>query len=215
MIVYNARISLETGQVQKVLSKISTLAEGYGGYVAGISMSTYGTQAVAEINIRVPKERFRPALTEIEAYGKLIDEHSNSDDVTQQYIDLTARLSNLQRQEQSLQAILSMAKTVDEVLQVQRELERVRGEIESLQGQIKYLEGNAEMSSISVQLTEPAPPFTPPGMDWGETFQTALTVLFAVARGIIILAVGIVPLAAIAAPAVYIYRRQHAKKGRI
>ena len=212
MVIYNAQLSLETGEIQVVVSKIATLAEGYGGYVAGSSLSTYGTQTVAEIIVRIPKDRFRVAVGEIEGLGKVLDERTTSDDVTQQYIDLRARLGNLQRQEESLQAILAMAKTVDEVLQVERELERVRGEIESLQGQINYIEGNVEMSNIMVQLTEPQPPFTPPGMDWGETLQISLAVLFAVVRGLIILAIGIAPLAAIAIPAFYIYRRRTTKR---
>jgi len=206
------RIALETREIHVVLSRISVLAEGHGGYVAGTTLSTYGAQTVAEITIRVPKERFRVAVGEIEAYGKLLDERTTSDDVTQQYIDLTARLSNLERQEESLRGILGLAKTVDEVLQVQKELERVRGEIESLKGQIQYLESNAEMSSIAVRLTEAPPPFTPPGMDWGETMQSALGVLFGIVRGLIILGVGVVPLAAIAVPSFYVYRRRALKR---
>jgi len=67
------------------------------------------------------------------------------------------------------------------------------------------------MSDITVQLTEPTP-FTPPGIDWGETLQTALAVLFAAVRGLIILTVGIAPLAAMAIPASYIYKRHITKR---
>jgi len=212
LVIYNAQIALETADIQSVLSKIARLAEGYGGYVAGSSLSSYGGQTVAEITIRVPKHEFRAAVAEIQGFGKLLDEKTSSDDVTQQYIDLKARLGNLQRQEESLRTLLGMAKTVDEVLQVQRELERVRGDIESLQGQVNYLEGNAEMPSIMVQLSEPQPPFTPPGMDWGETLQIALAVLFAIVRGLIIIAVAIAPLAAIALPVFYVHKRRVAKR---
>src|SRR3990172_148992 len=49
MVIYNAQLSLETGEIQVVVSKIATLAEGYGGYVAGSSLSTYGTQTMPQI----------------------------------------------------------------------------------------------------------------------------------------------------------------------
>ena len=151
---------------------------------------------------------FRTAINQIHTYGKVLDERTTSDDVTQQYVDLTARLVNLQKQEIRLQEILAMAKTVEDVLNVERELERVRGEIERLQGQINYLEGNAEMSSIVVKLGEPALPFTPPRIEWGETLQTALTGLFLMIRGLIILVFSTIPLIAIAGPAFYLYRRR-------
>lgn len=154
----------------------------------------------------------RGAVQEIEGYGKVLDESTTSEDVTQQYIDLKARLHNLQKQEQRLREILELTRTVDEILKVENELSRVRGEIDSLQGQINYLERNVEMSLISVRLVEPAPPFTPPGMDWGETFQTGLSGLFFVVRGLIVLVVSLLPLFMIAAGAYYLYRRTRRKK---
>lgn len=208
MVVYNAYVSLETSDIQGNLAKIRSLAEGYGGYVAGSARS----QDWAEITIRVPKEKFHAAVQEMETYGKVLDERTSSEDVTEQYIDLKARLENLQRQEKRLQEILELAKTVDELLNVERELERVRGEIESLQGQINYVEQNVVMSVITVHLSEPPPPFTPPGMDWKETFETALRGLFTVIRGLIILVISLLPLAVIGVPAYYMYRRRRGRR---
>jgi len=213
LVIYNAYVSLETNDIQGGLGKIRLLAEGYGGYVASSSRSTYGTQSRAEIAIRVPKDKFHAAVQEIETYGKVLDEGTTSEDITQQYIDLKARLNNLQKQEEQLHEILDMAKTVDEILRVESELARVRGEIDSLQGQINYLEGNVEMSLISVALTEPAPPFTPPGMDLGETFEIAIVGFFTVLRGMIILVLSLIPLAAVGVPAYYVYKRRKQKKG--
>lgn len=208
MVVYNAYVSLETSDLQGSLAKIRSLAEGYGGYVSGSARS----QDWAEITIRVPKEKFHRAVSEIETYGKVLDENTSSEDVTEQYIDLKARLENLQSQEKRLKEILEMAKTVDELLNVERELERIRGEIESLQGQINYLEQNVAMSVITIHLSEPPPPFTPPGMDWKETFETALRGLFIVARGLTILVVSLLPLAVIGVPAYYLYKRRRDRK---
>lgn len=208
MVTYNAHISLETADPQAVLNRISALAESYGGYVAGSSRTPNG----AEITIRVPKDNFHSAVQQIETYGKVLNEQRTSEDVTEQFIDLKARLENMQRQEQRLRDILNLAKSVDEVLQVERELERVRGEIESLQGQVNYIERNVAMSLISAGLTTPPPPFTPPGMDWKETFETALTGLFVVVRGLIILAVALLPIAVIGLPVYYVYRRRERKK---
>jgi hypothetical protein len=211
MVIYNAYISIETGDIQGTLSKIRSLAEGLGGYVAGSSISSYGAQTTATISIRVPQTNFHKAVQVIESYGKVLDERTSSEDITEEYIDLKARLGNLERQEKRLYEILGMAKTVDEVLQVERELERIRGQIESLQGRINYLERSVAMSLIEVQLTEPLPPFTPPGMDWGETFETALAG-FAVLRGLIVLTVSLTPLIIIAIPVYVVYRRRRRAK---
>ena len=211
MIIYNAYISLETTDINSVLAKIRDLAENYGGYVAGSSRSTYGVQATADVTIRVPKDKFHAAVQEIEGYGKVLDERTTSEDVTEQYIDLKARLENLESQEKRLQEILDMAKTVEEVLEVERELERVRGEIERFQGQINYLERSVAMSVIAVTLIEPPPPFTPSGVDWGETLETAISGFSAVLRGLIILTVSLLPIAIIAVLVYYVYKRRKQK----
>ncbi|MBS7645125.1 MAG: DUF4349 domain-containing protein [Candidatus Bathyarchaeia archaeon] len=212
MIIYNAYISLETRDIEGVLARIRGLAEAYGGYVAGTSRSSYGVQARAEITIRVPQERFHEVVREIEGYGKVLDEHTSSEDVTERYIDLKARLENLKRQEGRLRDILDMAKTVEDVLKVEAELTRIRGDIESLQGEINYLERSAAMSVVTVSLVEPPPPFTPPGFDWGEILETALAGFFAVLRGLIILGVSLLPIIAIAAVAYHAYKRRRRRR---
>ena len=213
MVIYNGYISLETGDITGTLDRIRSLAERYGGYVAGTSRSTVGSQATADITIRIPQDKFRTSIQEIETYGKVLDERTTSEDVTERYIDLKARLKNLQIEEQSLSELLTKAKTVDEILRVEQELARVRGEIDSLQGQINYLERTVAMSLITVNLREPPPPFTPPGMDWGETFEIALRGLFVVIRGLIVLVVAILPLVIlIGIPAYYITRRRKRAK---
>ncbi len=215
MVIYNAFISLETSDIEGRLAKIRSLAEGYGGYVAGSSRSTYGIQATADITIRIPQEKFHLTVQEIEGYGKVLDERTTSEDVTETYIDLKARLESLQRQEKRLHEILDMAETVEEVLEVERELGRVRGEIESLQGRIIYLERSVAMSVVTVRLIEPPPPFTPPGVSWGDTFEVALRGLFAVVQGLIILIVSLIPIIIIGVIAYYIYKRRKRKEAKV
>ena len=212
MVIYNAYISLETEDIGDTLAKIRILAENYGGYVASSSRSARGQQDRAEMTIRIPKDSFQLIVLEIGSYGELLDERTTSEDITEQYIDLKARLNNLQKQETRLYEIMEMAITVEDILEVEKELTRIRSEIERLQGQLNYLERNVEMSLISVSLIEPLPPFTPPGMDWSQTVETALIGLFAVVRGLIILTVSLLPLIVIGATVYYVFKRLEQKK---
>ena len=209
MVVYNAQVSLESKDIQGVLAKIRTLAERYGGYVAG----SFQKESRAQITIRVPQDKFQATIHEIGSYGRLLDERTTSEDVTERYVDLKARLENLKNQEQRLREVLGMARTVEEILKIEKEIERVRGQIESLQGQVNYFERNVAMSLITVSLTEPVPPFTPPGMNWNEVLESALRGLFLMLRGMIILMVSLLPLIAVGAPVYLLYRRKW--KGRV
>ncbi|MEE8114793.1 MAG: DUF4349 domain-containing protein, partial [Nitrososphaerales archaeon] len=136
-----------------------------------------------------------------------------SDDVTEEYVDLQARLTNLDRQEARLQEILGLARNVDEVLKIENELERVRGEIERLTGRINYLESNVAMSTISVNLNQPGPaPF--PEVDWFEPFRTGILFFFGGFRGVILAISAGIPVFVVGAPLYIGYRKLKARLNR-
>ncbi|MCK4397744.1 MAG: DUF4349 domain-containing protein [Methanophagales archaeon] len=137
------------------------------------------------ITIRIPADKFIAVINEIACVGNVKSKDTSGKDVTEEYIDLTARLNNSERQEQRLLEILDMAKEVKEVLEVEREVWRVRTEIERLTGRIKYLENRVELATISVSLYEPEPITH----SWGirDAIHSAFEGFVSVIRGLIIL----------------------------
>ncbi len=103
----------------------------------------------------------------------MLSQSVTASDVTEQYIDLSARLKNLKAEEVRLRSFLNQTDKVSELLQVERELARVRGEIESTQAQVDYLERQAARATLVVSLSEPGPVVRPQGDDWG--FSAAIT----------------------------------------
>ena len=98
----------------------------------------------------------------------------DTEDVTEQHVDLTARLANLQAEEARLRGRSSMPRrTCTDMLAIEAELNRVRQEIESMQAQVTYLERQAAMATVTIELTEEQPVVRPDGDDWG--FKDAVT----------------------------------------
>lgn len=207
MVVFSAQISLEVEDMTVSANDIALLAEKLSGYVASTQISISDSRSMSYVTIRIPKSRFHEALSRLYTLGKLLDQRTLSDDVTERYIDLRTRLDNLQRQENRLQEILSKTITVTEILAVEKEIERVRGNIESLQGQINYLDRNIEMSIVRVQLVKAVHWLISPGMDWKEVLETAIRSFFFVVRGGVILAVSVSPLAATISIVLMIHRK--------
>jgi hypothetical protein len=124
-------------------------------------------------------------------------ESENESDVTQQHIDLSARLKNLQATEERLREFFDKAKNVTEMLAIEQELSRVRGDIEAMQAEIAYLERQAALSTVTVELVGPTPVVRPTGEDWG--FVAALT---QAVRGFVNTINGIIVLAGVLAPVI-------------
>ena len=87
--------------------------------------------------------------------GKVQSKNLGSEDVSERFIDLQARLKSSLREEKSLLSLVGRTRTVSEVLAIERELTRVRSDIERFQGQLNFLERRIDLASITVSLSSP------------------------------------------------------------
>ena len=121
----------------------------------------------------VPAAHFDATIDELSKVGKVQSEHISGTDVSAQYVDLRARLANVEAQRNAMLALLSQAKNINDIIAVQNQIGQITGQIEQLKGQIKYLDDNTSYSSVAVTLTEAGAPAQAPTSDsWG--FATAL-----------------------------------------
>lgn len=191
-IVSTASLTMEVKNIQNALNEITKIVQANQGFISSSSTYDTGGRKNGQATVRVPQRNFYSTVEQIEALGTVKSKQVSGQDVTEEFIDLGARLDNLKKQETRLQEILKNATTVKDVLEVERELERVRGEIERLTGRLNYLNQSVEMSTISVSASEPAPIG---GQGWGITdaLSEAVTGFIESVKGIIIFVGFILP----------------------
>lgn len=155
-IIKNGNLSLKVDDTDVSSTKISAIARNNSGEVFASNFYQSGNNVKSgTITVKVPVAFFEKTFGEIkEVASFVISESTTGQDVTEQYTDLKAQLSNAQAEEQSFIKILDQAVKIDDVLAVTRELSRVRGTVERLQGSMKYLESQTDMSTIAISLTE-------------------------------------------------------------
>jgi len=155
LIIRNGTLDLVVADTEETLREISQLTQQREGWVVSSGVYDYYPEAKAgNIYIRVPVDQFDAIMDTIKAMAiEVASESTNSEDVTNQYVDLNARLSNLEATADRVRAFLDEASNVEEALAVNQELSRLEGEIEVLKGQIQYLSQSASFSSITVNLT--------------------------------------------------------------
>ncbi len=162
-IIRNADLTLETNDPSQGQRKIASIAEAHGGFV--ITSEAKQTNAegqlkpemVVTITVRVPSAQFDAAVNEIRGAGNRIAiEKITGQDVTEEYIDLEARIRAKQALETQFMEIMKQARTVEDALEVQRQLSDVRSEIERLEGRRRFLENQSSLSTINVTLQPPS-----------------------------------------------------------
>ena len=155
MIVRTGNMALVVKDVPVAIDQITGMADGFEGYLVASNVWQENERLVGSITIRVPAERFNDAMKALrELAVDVSSESSSSKDVTEEYVDLSAKLGNLEATEAQLLRIMAKAETVEDILNVQRELSRTRGEIEQTKARMQYLERTSATSLIQVGLEQ-------------------------------------------------------------
>lgn len=215
LIIRTGSMRLRVTDITAAIERIRSATATFGGVIDDLQVSTEADQPVyrslasgeggdvvplgAYATVRVPSKRLDEFTKQVASFGTVVRQSSSQSDVTQQHIDMAARLKNLRAEESRLRDFLNAAKNVKEMLLVQAELSRVRGEIESLQAQLDYLDRQIAYATLSVELVKPAPVVRPSGTDWG--FSEAVTNGIQGAAGAVL---GIITLSIAALPFVLI-----------
>ena len=160
-ILRDATLTLEVGAPADAQRKITSIAESLGGFVVTSESKQRqigDAKQELEVNlvIRVPATQFGPALDQIRSTGsRVIQEKITGQDVTEEFIDLEARLKTQRALESQFLEIMKQANKVSDALEVQRQIAEVRTEIEKLEGRKRFLENRASLSTITVNLQSP------------------------------------------------------------
>jgi len=158
MIIYTVNMDLVVEDAAVALEQIESLAAEMGGFVSNSNAWKEKEQLRARITVRVPADKLDQALAQIRDLATDVQSESrDSDDVTEQFTDLEARLRNLRKTEEELLELLETRQEetgdTEAILEVHRYLTDIRGQIEQFQGRMNYLSNLSAMATIQIGLT--------------------------------------------------------------
>jgi hypothetical protein len=206
-IIRNGEITLEAASPTEGLRKITAAAESHGGFVVTSEIKQNPPSAGAKPSLsvtvvaRVPSAQFAATLEQIRAAGeRVVQEKVSGQDVSEEYLDVEARLRNKKALEGQFLEIMKQARKVDDALAVQSQLADVRTEIERLEGRRRFLENQAALSTISTTLQMPQPIIAASTAGFGASIKQAFgdavdtaasIVLFVIQAVIVLVPIGV------------------------
>lgn len=153
LIARNASLELTVADIGGAVDAATGIAERAGGFVMGTNVREEEGRRIANISLRVPADRYEQTMAELRGLAQQVEaEHSFAQDVTEEYVDLDARLRNLELLEQRYQDLLQRAVSVEDVLKVQQQLGEVRIQIDQIKGRLQLLQRRVQMSQIELML---------------------------------------------------------------
>lgn len=154
-IIRTGDLRFEVKELDEARATILEQVGATGGYVEGDDRNDWGSSLAMTLRVRIPAEKFDAFVIGLKDLGELQSQSINAQDVTAQWVDVEARLATKREVEARYLEIVKQAKTVTEVLEVERELGNVRAEIESMEAQMKTLRDQVAMSTLTITCTKP------------------------------------------------------------
>ncbi|MGG3495139.1 DUF4349 domain-containing protein [Peribacillus simplex] len=203
MVIHQAQLQLKVKNLEKTQMKIERKANEYGGYIVESNVYREDEERVkGTITVRIPEVRFQDFLVVTEGQAsEVVGRNVTGQDVTEQYVDLKARLKSKRAVEERLLAFMQDAKKTEDLLKISSDLAAVQEEIEQLTGQMKYLENQTSYSTVTITLSQDR--IVVPGIDnakldtWERTkkqLATSANLLLKAGSGIIVFIIGNLPI---------------------
>lgn len=146
-------IEFETEDIKKTREIIENLVKKYQAYISQDNEQHFYSNIRQTISIRIPKQNFDVFLNELTAGIKKLDNKNITvEDVTEEFVDSLARLRVKKETEQTYLKILSQAKTVKDILEVQNQIQDLRSDIEAIEGRLRYLQKSVNYSTLNISM---------------------------------------------------------------
>jgi len=191
-IIRNADLSLEVNSTLESQQKVTAIAESLGGFVVTSESkqreNADPSQKSVDIKlvVRIPSNQFNSALSQIEKLAtNLTQRNVTGQDVTEEFIDLEARIKTQKALELQFLEIMKQANKVADALEVHRQVAEVRTEIERLEGRKRFLENQSSLSTIAVNMSTPRP-IVVSASGFGHTVRAAISDSLDLATGIVL-----------------------------
>ncbi len=201
MIIRTGQVAIQVDSLDRAIRLVGEAAAAAGGFLANTSIQTgQNAPRTATLEVKIPSDRYQGTLDRLNAIGKVTSATTTARDVGEEFVDVSARVSNARKLEDRLLTLLATRTgKLDDVLSVERELARVREEIERYEGRIRYLKAQVSMSTIAITVFEPSPLVGDPGENvlvraLKESWRNFVSVI----AGGIAMAGGVIPLVVLA-----------------
>jgi hypothetical protein len=198
-IIYTARVELHVANLDEARGKLDALLAEVKGYVAKSDEGgRTGNSRSGTWKVRVPVGAFHDFLARVEGFGELVNKSSDAQDVTEEYVDVEARLKNLKAEEVVLNKLLTeKAQSTADLLAFRKQITDVREQIERLQARLTTLSRLTAMTTIDITMSEDKP-YVPPsaptfGGSIGRTFSDSIEALEHLGKNLVLFLVAIAP----------------------
>ena len=150
-LVYTGNVTVQVSDLDQTEKSVRDWASKYGGYVASSSFSDRNYHTT----VKIPSQNFQFAMDEVSSFGTVKNRSISTEDVTEQYFDVSTRLETRKILRDRLQKYLSDSKDMKDLLAVESELNKVQSDVEVMEGQFRRLSDRIDYATVNLTAVLP------------------------------------------------------------
>jgi len=154
-IIYTGSIVVRVEDVDRAAASATSIATGAGGFVGADKRTSNDSRSEASLQLRVPADRFNAVVDRIAGLGDQERRDINTEDVTEESLDLDARIATQRARVDSGRRLLAQAKTLNELILLEGELAKREADLASLEAKKRRLDDLTALSTITAVLLGP------------------------------------------------------------
>jgi hypothetical protein len=155
-LIFTGTVTVRVSNVDDAVAKADQRATAAGGFVAGEDRTDDNDRSRATLTLRVPSERFAAVVDQLAAIGTPESRKLSTEDVTDQMVDLDARIRTGEASVARVRDLMGKAATITEIVSLESELSRREADLESLKSRKAKLDDSTTLSTITLTLLGPA-----------------------------------------------------------
>ncbi len=156
MIARTAAMNLVVAKLDPARALLEKLLARHRGFASAMTLDkSNDASASLDATLQVPAAELDSVLGELRGLGRVTTESQGGEDVSDQHVDLAARLHNEREAEQRLIEILrTRTGKLSDVVEVEEQISQTRGAIEQMEAQLANLDKRVAYASIKLQIAE-------------------------------------------------------------
>ncbi|WP_431922824.1 DUF4349 domain-containing protein [Micromonospora wenchangensis] len=149
-IIYTGTMRVQVDDVEAAARRAVAAVTAAGGFVGGDQRRSVSASAQAELELRVPAAKFTALVDELATYGRQQRREIRTQDVTEETVDLDARITTQRARVDSARRLLARADTVAELVSLENEVSRREADLASLEAKKRRLADLTALSTVTV-----------------------------------------------------------------
>ncbi|MEV4636232.1 DUF4349 domain-containing protein [Actinoplanes sp. NPDC049548] len=156
-IIYTGSITVRVKDVNIAAAQVTGIVTGAGGFIGGDKRSSSGNTGPSDatLTLRVPADKFHSVVDQLAGLGHEEQRGINTEDVTEETVDLDARIATQQARVASGRKLLAQAKSLEDLVMLEREVATRESDLASLQAKKRRMADLTALSTITAVLLDP------------------------------------------------------------